>query len=147
MMRFLVGLCFLLLCSCGSGSSGATDVSPEIVAAPAALTGESYLGTVAGGSGAFATTGTFTIDFTTVSSYIITGDGVDTIDSSGTYTYASSGTTGTVSLNDGTLGSFGIVLEFTAVDAGTYTADAGGGHTQNGSFAASSTLLAPTGNN
>ena len=145
-MRFVICLFMALLCSCGSGSSGSgstADTAAASVSAPASLSGLGYLGTVTDGSGAFAETGTFTIDFNTASDYVITGDGTDTIDSSGTYTYSTSGATGTVLLNDGTLGSFSITLVFTARDMGTYSADAGGGNEQNGTFAAASTILAP----
>lgn len=146
-MRLLLSFTVLLLCSCGSGSadSAGTDVVEDVVTAPASLSGRTYLGTVSSGSGAFASTGTFTVAFTSASDYEITGDGTHTTSSSGTYTYSSSGAQGTASMSDFVLGSFTITLEFTSTDAGNYAADAGGGHEQSGTFSATSTILAPLG--
>jgi hypothetical protein len=79
----------LLACLAACGSNGQSNDF-----APATLTGQSYRLTINASSGLpFASTGTAIIAFAETT-YTITGDGVNIIDSDGTYTYRK--TTGTI---------------------------------------------------
>ena len=92
------------LISCSSGTSVVSNDGASKVSAPGTIAGKTYRVTVESGSGGFATTGTFTIDFLSSQPiYTTQGDGVNMGDSWGMYTYSSGGASGTVEVESGTV--------------------------------------------
>ncbi|NNE62587.1 MAG: hypothetical protein HKN34_00765 [Gammaproteobacteria bacterium] len=92
------------LISCSSGTKFISNGGAAAVSAPGTIAGKTYRVTVESGSGGFATTGTFTIDFLSDQPiYTTKGDGVNIDESWGMYTYSSSGASGTVEVESGTI--------------------------------------------
>lgn len=117
----LVGSLSLTACSSDDddddGGSGAE--------APASVAGETYAATVESGSGLFATTGSFTIEFSaTDDSYVIDGDDTNIADSTGTFDYSASGSTAVLALEDSGAGGVSFELEFDSDTAGSFTGSA-----------------------
>ena len=92
------------LISCSGGTKSISNGGAVAVSAPGTIAGKTYRVTVKFGSGGFATTGTFTIDFLSDQPvYTTKGDGVNIDDSWGMYTYSPSGASGTVEVESGTV--------------------------------------------
>ena len=111
------------LISCSSGTNVISNGGSAAVSSPATLAGKAYRVTVQSGSGAFATAGTFTVDFLSSQPfYTRKGDGVNTGDSWGMYIYSPSGASGTVEVDD----SIGLKLvysfTFNTAISGSYVA-------------------------
>ena len=77
--------------------------------------------------------GTFRISFTDTT-YAIQGDGVNTVDSNGTYTYSATGAVGTGMLVDSISGPLTVALSYDASSTGTYSVDSPGNGSQAGTF-------------
>lgn len=131
----IITTALLLSFGCGDGENITTGSSdpPPAISAPASLAGRTLDATISAGSGAFATTGTFRISFT-ASTYAIMGDGVNTANSNGTYTYTAVGAVGTANITDNLLGNGNFAFTYTSASAGTYSANATVGGTQAGTF-------------
>jgi len=123
----------LLPFGCGDGGGSSSGSSAPAISAPASLDGRTFDCTVKSGNGLYATTGTFRISFT-AASYAILGDGVNTANSIGTYTYLAVGAVGTMINDDALLGISNIFYTYTSASAGTYSANAAVGGPQAGTF-------------
>ena len=111
------------LISCGTGGISSSYGEAAAISAPSTIAGKTYRVTVESGSGAFATAGTFTVDFLSSQPfYTKKGDGVNTGDSWGMYIYSPSGASGTVEVDD----SIGLKLvysfTFNTAISGSYVA-------------------------
>jgi len=110
----------IMFTGCGSSSSGGSSVT-----APTSIAGKLYKMTISSGSGLFATTGTYTVSFSSNQNiYTVTGDGVNVADSAGSYTYSASGSTGVVAIVDSLLGNGVVSFTFTSATGGTFVATA-----------------------
>ena len=103
-----------LLVGCGGGSSSAS--------APTSIAGKTYRMVIKSGSGYLASTGTYTVSFSSSGpSYVIIGDGVNVPDSFGEYSYSSSGSQGIASAYDYILDTFAsFSLNFTSSTKGNF---------------------------
>jgi hypothetical protein len=127
------------LISCSSGTNVISNGGAAAVSAPGTLAGKTYRVTVESGSGVFATTGTFTVDFLSSQPfYTRQGDGINIGDSFGFYIYSSSGDSGTVKIEDSSVPNtiFLFTLTFSTAISGTYfaTATADVNSRQSGTF-------------
>jgi len=125
------------LISCSSGTNVISNGGAAAVSAPGTLAGKTYRVTVESGSGVFASTGTFTVGFLSAQPiYTTQGDGVNTGDSFGFYTYSSSGASGTVKVEDSVVQNAIYSVTFNSAISGTYvvTATAGVNSRQSGTF-------------
>ncbi len=113
------------LISCSSGTNVVSNDGASTVSAPGTIAGKTYRVTVESGSGVFATTGTFTVDFlSSQPNYTKQGDGVNTGDSWGMYIYSPDGDSGTVKVEDSSAPNTISIYSFTFNTAisGTYVA-------------------------
>jgi hypothetical protein len=95
--------------------------------APKSIGGKKYQVVITGGSGEMTDTGNATISFAMNGSYVVTGDGVNTSNDLGTYTYDKTGkNTGAFTLNSTLLKGYqeSNIFEFVNKKSGTYTARA-----------------------
>ncbi len=125
------------LISCSIGGINSSNGEAAAVSAPGTLAGKAYRVTVESGSGVFATTGTFTVDFLSSQPfYTKQGDGVNTGDSWGMYIYSSSGASGTVEVDDSNASKLVYSFTFNTAISGTYvvTSTAGVNSRQSGKF-------------
>ena len=118
---------------CGSDSDSGSSGQAPVIEAPASMSGRTFDGTVATGSGVLASTGTFRISFA-ASTYAVLGDGVDVANSNGTYTYSAVGAVGTAAFVDSGLGSGNFAFTYTSANTGTYSANNTAGGIQAGTF-------------
>ena len=88
--------------------------------APASISGKSVKIVVLSGSGGFASTGTADLVFSNTDQYFLTGDGVNTSDSTGTFVYSPNGNEGTIDIDDSDSGRGNFDLIFTSATLGTY---------------------------
>ena len=109
-----------------SGSAGPID-------APASLSGRTIDARITSGSGLLASQGTFRASFA-ASTFLILGDGADTVNSSGSYTYSAIGSVGTVNFNDTQSGSGVFAFTYTSATGGTYSVNIAAGGSQAGTF-------------
>lgn len=110
------GLVMLLLSGCDSDSDP-SNLAPE------SISGKTYSITISAGTGGFSSTGTTTIAVSdTDDTYEITGDGVNTGNSSGTFEYAAVGNSAAITVQDSGFGEGTFSLAFTGVGTGTYSA-------------------------
>jgi hypothetical protein len=121
----------LLSFSCGGDGNSGSSAPP--VSAPPSLENRTLDCVVTSGSGGFATTGTFRVSFT-ASTYAILGDGVNTANSNGTYTYTQVGDVGTATFIDSVIGAGNFAFTYTSASAGTYSVNATAGGAQAGTF-------------
>lgn len=138
----LAVLCVALAILVGCGVSG-DGGSGDPVDAPVSLNGRTIDCTITSGSGAFDTTGTFTIFILfpfSSRAYEIERNGIGVVTNSGTFTYTAVGAVGTMSFADNVIGDGSFVFTYTMRDlgaptsAGTFSANAVGGGTQTGTF-------------
>ena len=122
---------FGLACGGGGGSGGSASAGP--IDAPASLSGRTIDARVTSGSGLLASQGTFRASFA-AATYAIQGDGVNTINSNGSYTYAAVGSVGTANFNDTQVGSGVFAFTYTSATGGTYSLNIPGGGSQAGTF-------------
>ena len=109
------------LTSCSIGGSSSGDGEAAAVLAPSTLAGKTYRVSVESGSGVFPSTGTFTIVFLSSQPwYTLQGDGVNTRGSWGTYSYRSSGASGTVDIDDAYASKAVFSITFNTAISGTY---------------------------
>ena len=134
-VRFSLIAVFLFFLSVGCGGGGGSDNSSgSSVSAPSSIAGKTYRGTISSGSGNFASTGTFTVTFGSAT-YSITGDGANTINSNGTYTYSPVGSLGTATASDSAIGLLVMAFTYNSSNSGNYAASASPGFgSQTGSF-------------
>jgi hypothetical protein len=93
--------------------------------APKSIGGKKYQVVITGGSGEMTDTGNATISFAMNGSYVVTGDGVNTSNDLGTYTYNKTGkNTGAFTLNSTLLKGYqeSNIFEFVDKKSGTYKA-------------------------
>ena len=103
------------IAGCGGGSAPVT--------APSSIAGKEYRMTITSGAGFFATTGAYTLSISaTQNIYTVTGDSVNFVDSSGTYTYSANGNLGVVSFVDSFLANGSFAMTFTSTTGGTFSA-------------------------
>ncbi len=85
--------------------------------------GKTYRVTAESGSGVFPSTGTFTVVFLSSEPWYTTqGDGVNSHDSWGMYTYSSSGASGTIKADDSNASKVVFSFIFNTAISGTYVA-------------------------
>ena len=109
------------LISCSISGISSSDGEAAAVSAPGNLAGKTYRVTVESGSGVFPSTGTFTIVFSSSQPWYTTqGDGVNSRDSWGMYTYSSSGASGTVEVDDSNASQAVFSVTFNTAISGTY---------------------------
>jgi hypothetical protein len=122
---------------CGDDSDSDGNISNPEVSAPSSFAGKSYRLTINTGVGFFATTGTSTVAFSnTVNTYKALGDGVNSFNSSGSYTYTTSGSQGNAVVVDSSFSNGNFILTFTSSTTGTYqaTSQSDPNSNQTGSF-------------
>ena len=127
---------FVIAVASGSGCGGSNSKSGSsggAVDAPASLSGRTFDGTVTSGNGILANTGTFRISFA-ATTYAIVGDGVNTANSNGTYTYTAVGAVGTAITLDNLSGAGEFAFTYNTVNTGTYAASVVAGGSQAGTF-------------
>ena len=125
------------LISCSIGGISSSDGEAAAVSAPSTLTGKAYRVSAESGSGAFPSTGTFTVVFSSSQPWYTTqGDGVNFGDSWGMYIYSSSGASGTVKVDDSNVSKVVFSLTFNTAISGTYvvTSTAGVNSRLSGTF-------------
>jgi hypothetical protein len=118
---------FLVVIFSATGCGGDSDSSNSNsrVPAPNSLAGKSYRMTINTGAGVFATVGTSTVAFSnTADTYKVLGDGVNSFNSSGSYTYTTSGSQGNAAMVDSSISNGNFILTFTSSTTGTYQATA-----------------------
>ena len=110
----------MLLASC---SIGVIDGDPAVVLAPATLAGKTYRIKAKSGSGVFPSKGAFIIVFLSSEPwYTKQGDGVNTYDSWGTYSYSANGASGTVKADDSMAPGIVVSFTFNTANSGTLVA-------------------------
>jgi hypothetical protein len=130
---FLVVIFSATGCGDNSNSSSSNSNAP----APSTLAGKSYKMTIDNGSAPFASTGTSMVVFSnTADTYKVLGDGVNSFNSSGSYTYTTSGSQGNAAMVDSSISNGNFILTFTSSTTGTYqaTAEFDPNSNQTGSF-------------
>ncbi len=121
------------ICSCSSSSNnalesitstsaGGIDSTESSYMAPVDLSDEVYEIIITSGEGAFPSVGSYTLLFNNATQYTIYGDGRNTGDSFGTYTYLRDGAKGTIYLSDRTIGNVTAQICYNGEDYGTYHA-------------------------
>jgi hypothetical protein len=121
----------------GCGDSDSSSNSNYSVPAPSSLAGKSYKMSIDNGSAPFASVGTSMVVFSnTAKTYKVLGDGVNTFNSSGSYTYTTIGSQGNAAIVDNAISNGNFILTFTSSTAGTYqaTAEFDANSNQTGSF-------------
>jgi hypothetical protein len=121
----------------GCGGDSSKSNSNSSVPAPSSLAGKSYKMTIDNGSAPFASAGTSMVVFSnTAKTYKVLGDGVNTFNSSGSYTYTTSGSQGNAAIVDNAISNGNFILTFTSSTTGTYqaTAEFDANSNQTGSF-------------
>ncbi|MCP4874130.1 MAG: hypothetical protein GY896_01475 [Gammaproteobacteria bacterium] len=109
------------LISCSIGGISSSDGGAAAVSAPGTLAGKTYRVTVESGSGVFPSTGAFAIVFSSSQPWYTTqGDGVNSRDSWGMYSYSSSGASGTVEVDDSNASKAVFSVTFNTAISGTY---------------------------
>jgi hypothetical protein len=107
----------------GCGGDSTSSNSNSRVSAPSSLAGKSYRMTVNTGAGLFATAGTSMVAFSnTANTYKVLGDGVNSINSSGSYTYTASGSQGNAAIVNSSISNGNFILTFTSSNTGTFQA-------------------------
>jgi hypothetical protein len=107
----------------GCGDDSINNSSNSSAPAPSSLAGKSYRLTINTGTGGFATTGTSTVAFSnTEDTYKVLGDGVNSFNSSGAYTYTANGSQGNVAVVDSAILNGSFILTYTSSTTGTYQA-------------------------
>lgn len=120
---FIGVLLSLVIAGCGSDSSHDSNVSASVLA-PTTITGKSIKGTITSGEGGFASRGkTMYVASSTDNKYKVLGDGVNTINTKGTFSYTANNNKATIAFDDSVLGKGNYYLTFTSKTTGTYTAD------------------------
>ena len=113
------------------------DVEESVGFAPSSLDGKIAVNNIFTGTGDFATTGNSTITFSS-NTYIIVGDGVNTGNDSGTYTYTKTGANMATLVGNSSVDgdSNTVTLSFTSPTSGSYSAvkTSGDPGTQTGTF-------------
>jgi hypothetical protein len=133
---FLVVIFFATGCGGSSNSNGDSN-SNSSVPAPSSLAGKSYKMTIDNGSAPFASAGISMVVFSnTAMTYKVLGDGVNTFNSSGSYTYTTNGSQGNAAIVDNAISNGNFILTFTSSTTGTYqaTAEFDANSNQTGSF-------------
>ncbi|MCG6202854.1 hypothetical protein [Psychromonas antarctica] len=109
----------LVIAGCSSNSTNESEIS-----APTSISGKTIKVTISSGSGGFASTGTADVVVSnTTNQYTINGDGVNVVNSAGTFSYSSSGNKGTIAIDDSAFGKGNYNLTYTSTTSGTFTAD------------------------
>lgn len=129
---------FLVVTFSATGCSDNSSSNPNSsVPAPSSLAGKSYKMMIDHGSAPFASAGTSMVVFSkTAKTYKVLGDGVHTFNSSGSYTYTTSGSQGNAAIVDSAISRGNFTLTFTSSTTGTYraTAEFSSNSIQTGSF-------------
>ncbi len=112
-----IGLLLLVLSGCDSSDSSPSNLAPESIA------GKTYSIAISAGAGVFASAGTVNIAVSeTEGTYELTGDGINSGNSTGTFEYAAVGNSAAISVQDSVFGEGTFSLAFTDVNTGTYSA-------------------------
>ncbi|WP_293761671.1 hypothetical protein [uncultured Paraglaciecola sp.] len=133
---FLVVIFFATGCGGSSNSNGDSN-SNSSVPAPSSLAGKSYKMTIDNGSAPFASAGISMVVFSnTAMTYKVLGDGVNTFNSSGSYTYTTIGSQGNAAIVDSAISNGNFTLTFISSTTGTFqaTAELAANSNQTGSF-------------
>ena len=121
MKKYLFLFVLILIQGCSSGGGDSTPTTTAT--APTSIAGMSASMIITSGSGFYATTGSYTVSFSaTQPIYTVVGDVVNVTNSSGTYSYTSSGNTGVVAVVDSASGAGSFVLTYTTDTSGTFVA-------------------------
>jgi hypothetical protein len=128
---------FLVVIFSATGCDDSNSNSNSSVPAPSSLAGKSYKMTIDNGSAPFASAGISMVVFSnTAMNYKVLGDGVNTFNSSGSYTYTTNGNQGNAAIVDNAISNGNFILTFTSSTTGTYqaTAEFDANSNQTGSF-------------
>jgi hypothetical protein len=128
---------FLVVIFSATGCDDSNSNSNSSVPAPNSLAGKSYKMTIDNGSAPFASAGISMVVFSnTAMNYKVLGDGVNTFNSSGSYTYTTNGSQGNAAIVDNAISNGNFILTFTSSTTGTYqaTAEFDANSNQTGSF-------------
>jgi hypothetical protein len=119
---FIGALLSLVIAGCSSDSSDDSNVSVT-VSAPITISGKSIKGTITSGSGAFASSGrSMFVASSSDNKYKVLGDGINTINSKGTFSYSANNKKATLAFDDSILGKGIYHFTFTSNTTGTYMA-------------------------
>lgn len=121
----------------GCGSDNSNDSNDLNVSAPTTISGKSIKATVTSGSGGFASSGrSMFVVSNTNNTYKVLGDGINTINTKGTFSYSADDNKATIAFDDSVLGKGNYNFTFTTKTKGTYTAGSEQNTTakQSGSF-------------
>lgn len=120
---FMGVLLSLVIAGCGSDKTHDQNVDTT-VSAPTTISGGSFKGTITSGSGGFASSGrSMFVASGTDNKYKVLGDGINTINTNGTFTYSASKNKATITFDDSVLGKGNYSFTFTSKTTGNYTAD------------------------
>ena len=122
-LTLFVGV-ILGLVTVGCGSENSNDSIDPNVTAPTTISGKSIKGTITSGTGGFASSGRSTfVASSTDNKYKVLGDGINTINSRGTFSYNVNNNKATIVFDDSVLGEGHYNFTFTTKTSGTYTAN------------------------
>jgi hypothetical protein len=122
LILFIVVLLSSFIAGCGSDSRDDLNV-PAPVSAPITISGKSIIGTITSGEGGFASSGRSTfVTSSTDNKYKVLGDGINTINSKGTFSYSANNKKATLAFDDSILGKGIYHFTFTSNTTGTYMA-------------------------
>jgi hypothetical protein len=120
LILFMGVLLSLVIAGCGSDKSNDPNVS-----APTTISGKSIKGTITSGSGVFASSGrSMFVASGSDNKYKVLGDGINTINTKGTFSYSANNNKAIITFDDSVLGKGNFYFTFTSKTTGTYTADA-----------------------
>jgi len=128
---------FLVVIFSATGCDDSNSNSNSSVPAPSSLAGKSYKMTIDNGSAPFASAGISMVVFSnTAMNYKVLGDGVNTFNSSGSYTYTTIGSQSNAAIVDSAISNGNFTLTFISSTTGTFqaTAELAANSNQTGSF-------------
>jgi hypothetical protein len=113
----------LSLAIAGCDGDSNNDSNNLNVSAPTTISGKSFKAVITSGSGSFASSGrsVFVVSKTD-NKYKVLGDGMNTINTSGTFSYSANNNKATIIFNDSVLGKGNYHFTFISETKGTYTA-------------------------
>lgn len=135
-VKLLVIYLVVIFSTTGCGSESSID-SNASAPAPSSLADKSYRLTINSGTGSYADTGVAVVVFSnSADTYKVLGDGVNSVNSSGSYTYTASGSQGSVNIVDTAISTSNFILTYTSPTTGTYhaTSEFDPNSNQTGSF-------------
>ena len=136
-VKFLAMLFVVIFSINGCSDDSSNNNSNSSAPAPNSIAGKSYRITINSGTGLFASSGTTMVAFSsTGDTYKALGDGANSFNSSGSFTYTTDGNQGNVAIVDSALSNGRFILTYTSSTTGNYQAlaESNPNSAQTGSF-------------